>query len=655
MIGMKKLHLLILAAFLIGSISSCKLLMGPVGLADRHLERGEFQPAIENYQKALDKGKNTAKVNYNLAESFRLSNRIHQAMPYYLAADTLASEESALPVYYGQALKANEQYAEALRQFRRYLAEGEDRELLAIARTESRGLPQIPQLPDSTDIIEISNLSALNTSFPEYGLSFHKNYLYFTSTRSGGDTYLGTGTPFSKLYRTPFSGFPIDSAQIEELSEITNLPKINEGTIAIHPSGNMMVFARGNTGKRKGAVDVNLYITYLRDSVWTTPELMSINDPEAWDSTPTFSADGSTLYFASNRAGGIGGIDLYSARLDERGNWSGVRNMGSVINTPGNEMFPYVGPDEKLYFSSDGHPGLGGLDLFVAERTEDELIITSMGKPYNSNFDDFGLLFFDYPNEGLFVSNRPGGAGDDDIYRFSRSEPVKVEKIITYLINGRTLQLNDDGSTSPLPNVALQLLDSVGNVVATSKSSPTGAYTFTVGPEQEYTILGEKPEFFAKRQNYSTKEKTVDPESFEEETRNEIFEVDVIMEAIVIDKAIVLENIYYDFDRAEIREDAALELNKLVQVMKDNPGITIELSAHTDSRGSDAYNRDLSQRRAESAVAYIVSQGIAANRLEARGYGASRPIAPNTNPDGSDNPEGRQLNRRTEFKVIRQD
>lgn len=651
---MKYTGLLLGTLLFLGITSSCKLLMGPVARADRHLERGEFQPAIDNYLLALEKGKNSGKVNYNLAESYRLSNRIHQSTPYYQAADTLELDEAALPVYYGQALRANERYSEALGQFRRYLAEGDDRELLALARTESRGISQVPDLPDSTETITIENLNAYNSPYPEYGAVLHNGYLYFTSAREGEETYLGTGTPFSKIYRSPFSEIPADSANIEILSDWLSPTNINEGALAIHPNGSMMVFARGNDGKRKGAADVNLYISYWRDSTWSAPELMNINDPEAWDSTPAFSADGSTLYFASNREGGVGGIDLYSARLDDRGNWTGVRNMGSVINTPGNEMFPYVGPDEKLYFSSDGHPGLGGLDLFVAERTEEEILITSMGKPYNSNYDDFGLQFLDYPNEGLFVSNRDGGLGDDDFYRFARIEPPVVEKVITYLINGQTLKLNDDGSTEALANVALQLLDSAGNVVASSKSSPTGSYTFTVEPEKEYTLLGEKPDFFAKRLAYSTKDKTVDPDSFEEESKNEIFELDLILEPIVIDKAIVLENIYYDFDKAEIREDAALELDKLVQIMRDNPGITIELSAHTDSRGSDAYNRDLSQRRAEAAVAYIVSQGIQAERLEAKGYGASQPIAPNTNPDGTDNPEGRQLNRRTEFKVIRQ-
>jgi outer membrane protein OmpA-like peptidoglycan-associated protein/tetratricopeptide (TPR) repeat protein len=652
---MKYTGLLLGALLFLGMLSSCTLLMGPVARGDRHLERGEFQPAIDNYLLALEKGKNSGKVNYNLAESYRLSNRIHQAAPYYQAADTLSTEEAALPVYYGQSLRANERYSEALGQFRRYLAEGDDRELLALARIESRGISQLSDVPDSTETIAIENLNTYNTAFPEYGPVLHKGYLYFTSSREGEETYLGTGTPFSKIYRSPFQTNTSDSTTAEPLNDWPTAVNINEGALAIHPNGSLMVFARGNDGKRKGAADVNLYISYWRDSVWSAPELMTINDPEAWDSTPAFSGDGKTLYFASNREGGVGGIDLYSARLDERGNWTGVRNMGSVINTPGNEMFPYVSPDEKLYFASDGHPGLGGLDLFVAERTEEEIIITSMGKPYNSNYDDFGIQFLNFPDEGLFTSNREGGQGDDDFYRFTRIVPVVVEKVITYLINGTTLQLNEDGTTEVLPNVALQLLDSAGNVVASSKSSPSGTYTFTVDPEKEYTILGEKPDFFAKRLNYSTKDKTVDPDSFEEETRNEIFELDVVLEPIVIDKAIVLENIYYDFDKAEIRDDAALELDKLVQIMRDNPGITIELSAHTDSRGSDSYNRDLSQRRAEAAVAYIVSKGINAERLEAKGYGASQPIAPNTNADGSDNPEGRQLNRRTEFKVIRQD
>jgi outer membrane protein OmpA-like peptidoglycan-associated protein len=648
---MKRLVRLSAVIILLATLGSCKLLMGPVAKGDRHYEYGEYQPAIENYEKALAKGKNTAKVNYRLAESYRLSNRVHAALPYYQRADSLKIEEPALPLYLGLALKVNERYTDALTQFRRYLAEGEDRDLLALARTQSRGISQLAELPEPNDKIEIRNLAEINTSFPEYGVVFHGDHIYISSTRSGGADYKGTGQPFSNIYKAPFSGFPLDSMAFVALEGIADTPLINEGSIAIHPSGNMMVFARGNDGKKKGAADVNLYITYFREGAWTTPELMNINDPEAWDSTPSFSADGSTLYFASNRAGGIGGIDLYSARLDDRGNWTGVRNMGSAINTPGNELFPYVGPDEKLYFSSDGHPGLGGLDLFVAERTEDEIVISSLGKPFNSNFDDFGLVYVNFPFEGLFVSNRPGGIGDDDLYFFSEKKE-ELKKIINYIITGTTRQIGDQGDTLRLGEVAIQLLDSAGNVIANTVSSPNGAFTFVVEPEKSYQFLAEKPNFFAKRLPYSMLGKTIDPETVEELQTNATFEVDLLLERILLDKAIVLENIYYDFDRAEIREDAALELDKLVQIMLDNPRIKIELSSHTDSRGSDAYNLDLSQRRAESAVAYIVSKGIDPGRMTARGYGARRPIAPNTNPDGSDNPVGRQLNRRTEFKVI---
>jgi peptidoglycan-associated lipoprotein len=646
-----KYHLPLFVAFLaIFIFSSCKVLLGPAGLGDRAFEYGEYNSAIEYYQKAIEKGKDNGKINFQLAESYRLSNRIHQALPYYQRAAQVSFPNETLPFYLGQSLKANEKYETALASFRQYLATGEDRALIALARYESRNLGLIEELPNKEKAIQVSNVDALNSDYPEYGVLIHSNEIYFTSTRSGGKEYKGTGTPFSNIYKSPFQGFPIDSLSVTVLEGIADTPEINEGSLAIHPEGRMMVFARGNSGKKNEANDVNLYITHFRENKWTVPELMNINDPEAWDSSPAFSLDGSTLYFASNRAGGIGGIDLYSARLDDRGNWTGVRNLGSSINTPGNELFPYVGPDEKLYFASDGHPGFGGLDLFVATREEGEITIENLGAPYNSNYDDFGLLYINFPYEGIFVSNRPGGKGDDDIYFFSdKTDEVKV---INYIIAGKTARIEDNGAKSNLPAVRVKLLDSAGNVVQEAFSGLGGDFTFIVQAEKSYTLSAEKADFFLKRQPFSTIGKGIDPKTVEELQTNVAFDVELVLEPIVIDKAIVLENIYYDFDRADIREDAAQELDKLVQILLDNPDIQIELSAHTDNRGSAAYNQRLSQQRAESAVNYIVSKGIEASRITAKGYGASQPIAPNSNPDGTDNPDGRQLNRRTEFKVI---
>ncbi len=624
--------------------------MGPVAQADKHFELGEYNSAIQDYQRALDKGKNTGKVNFRVAESYRLSNRIHNSLPFYQEAVILEFEDETLPFYLGQSLKANEQYDPALSQFRQYLANGEDRTLLALARTESRNLVLIPEIPQKDEAIQLTNLAEINSPNPDYGILFFEDEVYLSSTRDGGSEYKTTGLPFSSIYKAKFNGFPLDSANFEVLDGIANTPEMNEGALAIHPSGDMMVFARGNTGKRKGAKDVSLYVTYLREGNWTTPEIFNISDPESWDSTPAFSADGNTIYFASNRAGGIGGIDLYSAQLDSRGNWTAVRNMGSTINTPGNEMFPNVGPDEKLYFSSDGHPGYGGLDMFVAERTEEEIIIKSMGSPYNSNYDDFGLHFLNFPYEGVFVSNRPGGMGDDDVYFFS--DKTDEVKIINYIIAGKTFQLDEEENQISLASAQVKLLDSIGNVLQETVSDREGAFSFLVEPEREYILLAEKPSYFAKRQVYSLKGKSVDPSTIEELQSNVAFDINLVLSPIVIDKAIVLENIYYDFDKAEIRDDAAVELNKLVDILIENPQIKIELSAHTDNRGTDAYNERLSQERAQAAVDYIISQGIDRSRLTAKGYGAAQPIAPNDNPDGTDNPEGRQLNRRTEFKVI---
>lgn len=218
-----------------------------------------------------------------------------------------------------------------------------------------------------------------------------------------------------------------------------------------------MVFAKGNSGRRKGEDDVNLYITRYRRGRWTEPEFMQINDPKAWDSSPAFSRDGSTLFFASNREGGFGGTDLYAATRNRRGQFAVVRNLGPIINTAGNEMFPHMAEDGRLYFSSNGHPGMGGLDIFVVNRVDGRLKVENMGAPINSSDDDFGIFFYD-PSKGFFTSNRPGGKGDDDIYTFVNNDPDL--KIINYFLVGTTRSKGDD-QEQILPGTNVRLISSV--------------------------------------------------------------------------------------------------------------------------------------------------------------------------------------------------
>ncbi|MGB5978307.1 MAG: OmpA family protein, partial [Cyclobacteriaceae bacterium] len=360
--------------------------------------------------------------------------------------------------------------------------------------------------------------------------------------------------------------------------------------------------------------------------------------------TPAFSRDGRTLYFASNREGGYGGNDIYSARMDGRGRFSNLKNLGPEINTAGNEMFPYISNDGKLFFSSDGHPGFGGLDLFQAERSGGKVSIQNMGTPINSSYDDFGLYLFD-PAKGWFTSNRPDGKGGDDIYTFVNNDPDL--KIVNYILAGLTKTTGAKDSLQNLPLVNVKLLDAEENILEETTSNRGAQFQFRVYPEEDYVLIGERPDYFTTRLEFSTKGRSVPKEDLTEMVTNVRFDTILVLDQIILERSIVLENIYYDLDKWDIRPDAAQELDKLVNILKDNPQIRIELSSHTDSRADDDYNDVLSQRRAESAVEYIINQGIEPQRLRAKGYGEQRLIVKNAQTEAQ-----HQRNRRTEFKVI---
>ena len=609
--------------------------------AIKEFNNAEYYSAATKFQKVIKEG--DSKNSFLLAEALRKSNRLWQAQKYYTDAINNGYKEEIAYYYLALSLKSNNAYDQADSLISNYLLKGKDESVLILMKSELQNINNLRNYPD-TSYYRVKNLETINTEFAEYSPSFSNDKLFFVSNRISEKIYSGTGTPFTDLFEVKTRGANVELSSLKKLGENINNEKVNAGSITFSEDGMYMIFAKGNDGKSSGRNNVDLYWSRYRRGGWTNPRLLNVNTSRSWDSTPYLSKDGKTLYFASNRSKGFGGTDIYKANVNRRGRWINIQNLGPEINTPGNELFPSVTEDGRLYFSSDNHEGFGGLDIFVASRKGGEITITNPGKPLNSRGDDFGVNPYN-PTRGFFTSNRDGGKGDDDIYTFVNNDPNL--KIVNYVLKGTTLtQNNNDKDLVILGNSSVKLLDNEGTVIEETFTDDNGQFEFKVFTDEDYILIGEKENYFSTRGDFSTIGKELDKSKLVEFITNVEFDKNLILDRIVVNKSIVLDNIYYDLDKADIREDAALELDKLVIILKDNPNISIELSSHTDDRSSVEYNQDLSQRRAESAVSYILSKGIDQNRISAKGYGESQLIIQNAQTE-----EEHQINRRTEFKV----
>ena len=609
--------------------------------AIKDFNNAEYFNAANKFEKTLKSG--DAKNNFLLAESLRKSNRLWQAEKFYRDAIKNGIDDEMAYYYLVLSLKANNNYEQADSLINNYLKKGEDESVMSLLKKEAIYINNLKNYPD-TSYYRVKNLKAINTKFAEYSPSFSNEKLYFVSNRQSEKIYSGTGTPFTDLYEIKSRGANVDINSLKKLEDNINQEKVNEGSITFSEDGTYMIFAKGNDGKSSGRNNVDLYWSRFRRGGWTNPRLLNVNTSRSWDSTPFLSKDGKTLYFASNRSKGYGGTDIYKANVNRRGRWINIQNMGPEINTSGNELFPSVTEDGRLYFSSDSHEGFGGLDIFVASRRGGKITIVNPGKPLNSRGDDFGVNPYN-PTRGFFTSNREGGAGDDDIYTFVNDDPNL--KIVNYTLKGTTLTpKSDTKELNVLGNSTVKLLDREGQVIEETFTDSDGNFKFIVYSDEEYILIGEKENYFSTRGEFSTIGKELDKSKLKEFITNVEYEKNLILDRIIVNKSIVLDNIYYDLDKSDIREDAAVELDKLIVILRDNPNISIELSSHTDDRASVDYNQNLSQRRAESAVSYILSKGIDDNRITARGYGESQLIILNAETE-----DEHQINRRTEFKV----
>ena len=624
-------------------------------------ERKQYAVAVPMLKKEYSKSKSKVekgKIAFLIGESLRYNNKAAESLQWYKSAYDYQYGMDALKEYaYG--LKKTGQYEEAGRAFKNLGIElGSPYEY----RREVKACKAAAQWQkkEAQNAYKVFS-AAFNSNASDYSPTYYTdNQLIITSDRSsstGDDAYNWTGKNYSDLFTVN-----LDNNVIAPLTAPINTED-NEGTVAFNEDYTEMYFSRCYNPAKADAY-CKLMMSEKDGDAWSAPVVLDFVEEGVNYGHPSISADGNLLYFSSNHPDGWGGYDIYySERIPE--GWSHPKILNRNINTIYNEKFPVL-HDDTLYFSSDGHTGMGGLDIFkvykIGERWSKPI---NLKAPVNSPADDFSFIIEpnntrqeDVLQRGYFTSARENGSGGDDIYRWEKHKippppPEEVVPEIEYTITLHVFVLEkiyEDPQNpnsrvlgrKPIPKAQLQI--TTGENRNTVTISEEGEYTIQPQEESNYSFLALNSGYLNNSTTFSTMGIGKDPAN-----PNLVFEVEIVLDKIFTDKEITLENIYYDFDQSYIRKDAEPTLNELASILQQNPGIEIELGSHTDCRGPNKYNQNLSQARAQSAVDYLISKGIDPRRLSARGYGENSPAADCACTRCSE--EEHQANRRTTFKI----
>jgi peptidoglycan-associated lipoprotein len=624
--------------------------------AERALDAGEYYEAIDLYRDAYSRVKDRdlrTEITFIIAKCYMKVSDARQSESWFRRAVTRSYSNPEVHRYFGEALKMNEKYEEALEQFRIYkeLVPDDPRGDIGIESCELA--MHWMENPTSYQIEEMTFFNSRQSDFSPAFASGDHSLVYFTSSREndGNELHGATGQYFSNIYearrdRQGEWNSPVPVAGVNS--------EFDEGTPSFNREYSVMYFTSCKAVRRM-TNGCQIYYAQRQGNQWSRPEVIDLAPDTLIAAHPAISPDELTLYFVSDMPGGEGGKDLWKVTRNSLSSpWSDPVNLGPEINTPGDEVFPYVRADETLYFSSNGHPGMGGLDIFRASETSDGgWKIENMGYPVNSPADDFGIVFQGKEERGLFSSNR-GRQSVDNIYSFYLPP-------LAFNVGGRVLDVDTE---EMIPGSTVRMVGSDGTMLDMN-TGDNGRFRFMLRPDVEYVLL-------ASKSGYLTDKRSISTIGLAE---SKDFSVDIDIKSH--EKPIELPDILYDFARWDLRPESMVALDGLVETLNNNPNITIELASHTDARGGEAHNLELSQKRAQSVVNYLIENGIAADRLVARGYGKSRPRTVDSKlsetfeflPEGTvlteefieslpyedEKEEAHQVNRRTEFEVISTD
>lgn len=610
--------------------------------ADTLFNKFSFVKAAEVYKELIANNYNKDYATRKLADCYALMRDPKNASKYY--EKVVVQDNVSIEYYYN--------YAQSLRGIKEY----EKSEKWLQRFKDSGGVVTKNDFTKDTNFISNvfnskkqyfldKNKFKFNSKFSDFGAFEHDGKIYFSSSRD-------EGVAIKRLYgwnEQPFLDVYVTNIDSEEEVNYTSKLKgdvnsiFHDGPVTITKDGKHMYFSSNNFKDNverkdsKGLTNMKIYRATLKDSIWTDVEDLSINSDDFSTQHAALNSDDSKLYFASDRPGGLGGSDIYVVDISADGILSEPKNLGSVVNTKNAEGFPFINNEGTLFFSSDGHIGLGLQDIFatIVNDSNEIVDVINLGDPINSSKDDFSFTMSANGTSGYFASNRAGGMGDDDIYTYNRIPPLKVEGVVSDAIN-----------SSPIANATIKLYDGKGAEIAYMETDDKGYYQINIDRNQDYKVVASQDKYIEDYRAFTSKNLKTELTTI---TANLLLNP---IEDVV--KLAELNTIYFDFDKHNIRKDAALELDKIVDLMQNKyPDMVIRIESHTDSRGTLTYNDKLSIDRANSTYEYLISKGIKPERITAHeGFGERRLT---NGCEGSSNceEEAHQLNRRTQFIVIK--